>query len=280
MNLRSFLILTIILSTILMGLSIWNKISSPPISKIDHKITIPTNPISQQPKIPDLVFKINEKNSKIKSLQCDDMDVYIWQNGIRIRLTGEIYYDKSDNFRMFVNSILGKELDLGSNKDVFWYWSRRNDREGLYYARYEDFFSTRLKTPFNPIFLRTSFGIDTLPTENVNFAENDNGLLVITKSKNSTGQTINKYTFINKKTELIEGYLIAYENGTKSASAEILEYQNGLPKNILFHYYEEDKIMRFDLRNNTINSFIDNEKFSMPNIKPQINMGEVIQYNN
>jgi len=280
MNLRPFLIASIIFTTILMGLATWNKISSPPVSEIDQKIFIPTDPISQQPKIPDLVFKVNERNSKIKSLQCSDMDVHVWQNGVRVRLAGEVYYDKSKNFRMFVNSILGKELDLGSNEDVFWYWSRRSNREGLYYARYEDFFRTRLKTPFNPVFLRTSFGIDILPIENAEFAEGDSGLLIMTKSKNSTGQVINKYTFVNKKTELIEGYLVTYENGTKSASAEILEYENDLPKTILFHYYEEDKIMRLNLKNVTINSFIDVENFDMPNIKPQINMGEVIQYEN
>lgn len=277
MKLRPFLVAGIVILTVLMGFAIWYKIinvGSPPTSHIDQKIEVPKEPPPKPQKIPELVLKVNQKNAQIQSLRCQNVDVKVWQDGMRVRLESEVYYEKPMNFRMFISSILGRELDMGANEEVFWYWSRRNKHDGLFYARYEDFFSTRLKTPFNPVFLRASFGIDVLDTENAKFVENEKGILVVTQSKNAMGKTVNNYTFINRTTELIEGYLVAYEDGTKSASAEILEHEGGLPKKILFTYYEEDKVMYIELNNTQVNVSIDPSRFQMPNIKPQINMGE------
>lgn len=276
MKSRLILIAIILVLTALMGFTAWYKIANvgePPISEIDQKIHPPA-PEEAKPKVPDLVHKVNQRNAQIRSLRCDDMDVRVWENGMRVRLSGEVYYEKDLRFRMFVKSVLGKELDMGSNDTEFWYWSRRSNPSGVYWAKYEDFFSTRLKTPFNPVFLRASFGVDILPIENAKFVENEKGVLVVTQSKNSMGKVVNKYTFINKQTELIEGYLIVYEDGTKSASAEILEHQGGLPKKILFTYYEENKIMSLELKDAQMNVPIDSTKWERPNTQPQINMGE------
>jgi len=279
MKLRPFLVAATVFLTGFMCFTIWYKIvnvGEPPVSKIDEKIHVQTEPIETQPKpvVPELVLKLNQKNSQIHSLRCENMDVKVWQDGMRVHLSGEVYYEKPLKFRMFISSIFGKELDLGANEEVFWYWSRRNKREGLFYARYEDFFNTRLKTPFGPVFLRASFGVDELPTENAKFVEDEKGVLVVVQSKNSMGKSVNKYTFINKQTELIEGYLISYEDGKKSASAEIMEHENGLPKKILFTYYEEDQIMQLELSNIQMNASIDGKMWQIPSIQPQINMGE------
>lgn len=169
---NKILVATIIGMFFLMGIVFWLKLKEPA-PKVGCPPIIPNmidktgfDRVSDQPIVPCEVNAVNFRNETIKSFSCSDMEVKLWEGGMRIRLQGSLYYEKPKGFRMRINSVFGEEVDLGSNDDVFWYWSRRNKRKGLYYAHHEDFQKTRLKTPFNPLFIRASLGLDLIHFEN------------------------------------------------------------------------------------------------------------------
>ena len=105
-----------------------------------------------------IIEAINLKNSKIKTFYCDDIKIKAIKK-LTVNLKGKIYFEKDKNFRMFTSSILGKESDIGSNDNQFWFWSRKMNPPALHYAKYEDIYKTRLKTPFHPIWTIECLGI-------------------------------------------------------------------------------------------------------------------------
>lgn len=233
-----------------------------------------TPPPAPDQKPPLLIQEINQRNALIQSYSCDDIEVKIWQKGLRFRLTGTIAYQKSPNFRMEIESRFGKELDLGSNDKVFWYWSRRDKQPGLYYAAYEDYQKTRLKTPFNPIFMRQSLGLEEIQVNNTKIVESDKDMVVTEQRFNSIGQPVLFAIFIDKENKRVSGVMITDMNNKPLASAEIQAYQDGLPSQILYMWYEEDKALQLILKSPRCNSQIPPERWALPSYTPTVNMAE------
>jgi hypothetical protein len=84
------------------------------------------------------------------SLRCDHVVVTV--DGIR--LTGWLRFQSPRRLRLVLFSAFGKELEMGSNDRQFWFWCKRTKRVALYYAEHGQ--KTRLKAPFNPLFVLRS----------------------------------------------------------------------------------------------------------------------------
>lgn len=224
--------------------------------------------------IPDIVQKINARNANIGTFLAENMEVKIWERNMRFKLRGELFYKKDAFFRMKISSILGKEVDLGANDQVFWYWSRRDPQPGLYYARYEDYASTRLKTPFNPVFLRESLGLSQIETNNAQFISKDGFTSVSRVIINALGNQVIYSIFINEQLQRIEGCLITDLQYKPLASCEIQKFSGDLPQRILFVWHEEDKVMLLEFDDPKVNVEIDDSQWELPRHEPKINMAE------
>lgn len=235
-----------------------------------------TIPDQTQPKVdlPPVVQLINGRNAQIKSLGCDDMEMKVWLNGHRYRLTGSLYYAKPKSFRMEISSILGKEVDVGSNDKLFWYWSRRDKNPGLHFASHADISKTRLKTPFNPMFLRATLGLEILPAENVKVMEKGDNIMLVYPRQNAMGEPILFSVFINKTRKQVDGYLVTNKAGTNIAACEVQEYSGDVPVKILYNWYEENRVMLMTLNRPVLNPTMPPSVFQMPNITPKKNMAE------
>src|SRR5690606_29557898 len=151
-----------------------------------------------------------------------------WHGGHRFSLNGALSYEKPFGFRFVMSSFLSKELDLGSNDEHFWYWSKRDRTPGLYWAKYEDYNKTRLKAPFNPMFMRASLGLEPIEIDVAVITESDDDIRAMYPQVDSMGNPIFFSTIINKERKEIDGYLIFNKDGTILASCEIQEKINGL----------------------------------------------------
>lgn len=227
-----------------------------------------------QEKYTDLIEEINQKNSKIVNFSCSDVELKLWENNKRIKLKGTIDYCKPIGFRMQVYSFLGKELDLGSNEKIFWYWSKRDPRPGVYWSVYEDFPKTRLKTPFNPMFIRATLGLEKIDLNNCKITENEDDLMLTYPQSNSVGDPIQFSILINKKLKVITGFLISNNQGEYLAVCEIQSILNNFPNKILYTWKEEKKTMSITLNNPQFNVAKEEIAFKMPDYIPQINMAD------
>jgi hypothetical protein len=226
------------------------------------------------PAPPPVIAEVNERNAQIKSFVCEDVSIRFLQKGIKLRLNGRLYYEKDRKFRYTVTSIVGQEVDVGSNDKEFWFWSKRMNPSSLYFAKHEDFAKSRMRTPFSPFLLMDSLGMSNLNVDTGKIVETNKSYIWVEPGKNSIGQPISRMTFINKKTKLIDGFTICNEAGSVIASGEVTEYKDGLPKQILYVWAEENLSMLMDLKNPKTNVPIDPSLFNRPNIQPQVDMGK------
>src|SRR5687768_10455147 len=72
------------------------------------------------PEAARLAKAITDRNSGIRTYSAS---IFIVCGKARAR--GEILLEKPGRFRLKVSSILGQEMDIGSNDTHFWFWSKR-----------------------------------------------------------------------------------------------------------------------------------------------------------
>lgn len=77
-------------------------------------------------------------------------------------LTAEIAVERPRRFRFRAGTgLLGPELDLGSNDELFWFWAQRSPEPGVFYARHDQFAVSRARAmiPVEPATLVEALGL-------------------------------------------------------------------------------------------------------------------------
>jgi len=255
------------------GFLFWLKLNEPRPSTVITEKQQQLTQIEQTTRIPEVVGEFNKINSQITSFDGSDMIVKIWENGMRLKVSGSMYYEKPLSFRMKVRSIMGEEMDMGSNNEHFWYWSRRDKHPGLYYASYADYFKTRLKTPFNPVFLRESLGLDQIDPTGAKIVEKENDVMLVWPKITATGQKVLYSVFLNKQTKRMDGIVVTDLNGKPLTSCDV-EYDGVLPKRIVYDWQEEQRSLVLEFRRPAMNQSLSPNHWQMPDYTPKINMAE------
>lgn len=218
--------------------------------------------------------EINARNENIRNFDCDNLRVIAQMPGKRpARIHGYLSYEKERKFRLELSSLLGSELDIGSDGNVFWFWSRRIKEPGLYWAYHKDFNKTRLKTPFNPFWLSHCLGIDKIDYKDAVIDSTGSKWRVIKNTINAKNEPVTAVIYIDPKRKLITGHGMYERDGTLAASSEIEAFEkNGMPSKMTFMWYKEDASMVWTLNNTRLNVGINPSRWEMPNRTPKIDM--------
>lgn len=119
----------------------------------------PTAPVVFQtrPTADDIVRAVNSNSAPIRQLSSDSASVSA--AGFP-PLRADLAFERPRNFRLRA-SLLGPELDVGSNSDLFWMWLKHSPEPGVFYARHERFATSpaRQLLPLDPSLVVDSFGL-------------------------------------------------------------------------------------------------------------------------
>jgi hypothetical protein len=224
--------------------------------------------------ISEVCVKINEKMDKIKNIHCKRMPI-IYSKNARLNLNGEMGYEYG-NFRLRINHFLsGKEMDMGSNQEVFWFWSKRAKPAALYYSYHKDINKTFLKTVLSPEWVIKSLYVNKINTEDAEFIKkNDNCFFIRKKIRDHNDQEFIYVVLIDKNKEIILGKYLYNLEGKLSASTEYSNFKNGNPNLMTINWHEENIKISFDLRHAEYNVQIDKSLWDPPNIKNKINLAK------
>lgn len=228
--------------------------------KIDTKVNIP------------IIDSINVVNTGVTNISSNLKVITQIADKLPMRLFGSLKYEKERNFKLELSSFLASELKIGSNKDNFWFWVGRMDKPGLYWSSYDNFTKTRLKNPFNPIWLSRCLGLNKIDYHNAVVDQSGERWRVVEKAVNAHGQSITIVTYIDPKRSLITGHGIYDINNVLEASSEIKEFDNNLPSMITFIWHKENASMVWRFNHTLINTNMSSESWSMPSLKPKIDM--------
>lgn len=203
----------------------------------------------------NVIQKYNDKINKIETFSAE-IDA---SNGIDAKMT----YDKKTNqFQFVAFSTLGKEMDIGTNKEFFWFWSKRYDTK-LYYAEKTNIDKCNLKPQFNPNFLIKIIGLE--PIENI----------IQTSSGFMAFQELDKMVYICQINQYPISHVL-YNNNQTIAFAKIISTQeiDGyiFPKQVELKLPEENLSISWTFKNIQINTLRDH-KWIVPDIKPKILIG-------
>ena len=218
-----------------------------------------------------LIDEININNSKIKNIISNNVEVKI--SGIPFKLKARIAYEKTINFRMVIQSFVGKEVDVGSNSNEFWFWSRRMNPPYLHYASYPNLYKCGLKEAFHPLWMVESLSIGTITGAHIR--ETPKYLLITEKRISTENTEVTKLTLVNKELKAIVGHYLL-DNGRFVISAEVKSFSHTegyyIPKRIVTIWYDENVILTWNLNEIRVNEKIDPSNWQMPYYKNKIDM--------
>jgi hypothetical protein len=241
----------------------------------------PTDQISKQEKpqpvheIYEIIKTINDKNAKIKSIYVADMPIRLQQGRVTAKVSGELAMEKDKNFRLKVtHKITGKEMDIGSNNQYFWFWSKRMTPPSLHYAKHEDLNKTMLRTALNPNWMMESLSVGNISTDNIEVAKFKGFWAVIQARTGNMGEPVTVMTLIDPTQKVVVGRYLYNQNGRMIASTEYQDFSGSVPRKILIIWYEEAIILDWDLSGSQINVGISPAFWAMPDMRNKIDMGK------
>lgn len=215
--------------------------------------------ITARPPTPtyEALVLLNSRNQLIKNIVFNKIKVKV--EGFN--LDSKLFYEKSLRFRMINWSILGKETDIGSNDSFFWFWSKRMSPPAVYWAKHEDLYKTRLKTPFHPLWMMEIIGVNTIDLENSTVFEHGHDLAIVQHKLSVLGQPIVRIYLVDPVKQAFIGHYIYDVNGKLVVSAEINTFQEiagyHLPKSMTINWVEENIQINWELDTPLINCQID-----------------------
>jgi hypothetical protein len=122
---------------------------------------LPANATADQ-----VVHYLNQNVAKIENWRATDVKIRATNAP---PLSGDLTVERDHRFRLVVNSLVGNEVDFGSNDQHFWLWMKRQQPAGVYYAAHEDLATARqnLPIPFEPDWLMQALGIQPIDAHGV-----------------------------------------------------------------------------------------------------------------
>jgi hypothetical protein len=153
-------------------------------------------PPAEVPQVVDLVSYLNTNSQSIPGIQCDNVTLTCQQGmGLPISLDGRLRCQGPRNFRMSGDSFVGREVDLGSNDQEFWYWIKRGDPFQVYcsYQALEQGKVQKMPFPFQPDWVLEAMGLGKYgPASKYEMTYDDTTLKLIEKTRSPQGQPVRK----------------------------------------------------------------------------------------
>ncbi|RTK96685.1 MAG: hypothetical protein EKK64_03610 [Neisseriaceae bacterium] len=230
-------------------------------------------------KIKKSIQRINEKNQRVKSIIAENMFIKVNQR-TSVSVFGNLTMEKPKNFRLKIwHSITGIEMDIGSNQDIFWFWSKRMNPPILYFSKHENINKTMLKAPLNPIWIMESLGLNSIDLKDKEFKKIEDKWAIIEKNKSSTGELVRIATLIDIERDLILGKYLYNNSFNLIASTEIKtttidpNTDSSIPKEILIIWYDENISMECKFSKIHTNLKIKEQTWERPFVKNSLEMG-------
>lgn len=151
--------------------------------------------------IEDIVGHVNQQVAQLDGWTADKIKIDARMGPYHMPLEANLHVQKPQNLRLLVTSLAGQELELGSNDEHFWYWSRQDNPKLLMYCAHSemDVAQQRLEIPFEPDWLLEVLSIRPIDAERVTLqkAPNSRAYSLVTHSRAPSGHPIKRITVVD-----------------------------------------------------------------------------------
>lgn len=121
---------------------------------------LPPEAFIETPTLDEVVYAVNANTDRVEQLETEDAALRV--EGIPT-LRANLAYQRPQDFRLRaqLSQFTGRELDMGSNDELFWFWVRRDEQPSVYYARHAEFAASPMRelVPLEPNRLVAALGL-------------------------------------------------------------------------------------------------------------------------
>jgi len=125
-----------------------------------HQQDLPPEAFVDRPALQDVIYVVNANSDRVQQLQTESASLRV-EGAPALR--ANLAFERPRNFRLRAElfQFTGRELDVGSNQDVFWFWVRRDEHPAVYFARHDQFRTSPARDliPIEPERLIESLGL-------------------------------------------------------------------------------------------------------------------------
>ena len=127
------------------------------------RATGPQAPVVMQPNATaqQIVAAVNQNTGRVRTYSTSTAKFSVPGMAALPILRGNIALERPHRFRLAANSIVGPEIDLGSNDQELWFWVKRNSSPALYFCRHDQFATSgaRQMLPIDPTWIGDALGL-------------------------------------------------------------------------------------------------------------------------
>ena len=126
----------------------------------DTQKDLPPEVFLESPPLDQVIQVINSNTDRIQQLQTENATLKVQGTPT---LRANIAFERPRNFRLRAElfQFTGREVDLGSNDQLFWFWVRRDVQPAVYFAQHDQFITSggAQLVPVEPLRLVESMGL-------------------------------------------------------------------------------------------------------------------------
>ncbi len=224
------------------------------------------------PRIEEVVAHLNQNTDRIQSWRSNSVKIHANQWS----LSGTLAVEKGRHVRLVVSSPLGNEVDLGSNDERFWVWSRRMD-PAFVTCKHENMDVARqaLGVPFEPDWLMEALGVAPLPTTGVTMEADPSNrqARLVQQVTTAHGRPLRRVVLVDLKRGIVVEHSLYDYDGKRVALAKLgghrLDKASGvvLPHRVMLDWPQTQMSMTMEINKIQINpSSIPNQVWKMPDL--------------
>lgn len=214
-------LLSVVLSGCVSG-CVWNT----PWLRREPETRLPTNLTKTE-----LVAHLNDNIRRVGSWRSTNVRILAKGPGVlSIPLSGKIAVENPRNFRLTVESFVGREADFGSNSDRLWIWMRLGNVKEIVTCRHDqiDRLQNRLPIPFQPDWMMEALGIVPIDETGMTMLPPDpqTGLIRLVSMQSVPGRRpVQRIILVDPSNGRIVAHSLLDELGNMIARAELDDYK-------------------------------------------------------
>jgi hypothetical protein len=186
---------------------------------------------AREPKAADLVEFQNANARRVQAVQCNKVEMDVRQGtDSPIGISAMLVCEKPRNFRLKGVIVGNPAVDIGSNGDEFWFWTKdpNGGESPLYRCGYTDMASgqARMPIPFNPDMVACMLNIaEYKPNARYEVRQDAKVIELIEPTKSLQGQDVFKVTVFSRDRQRVVAYMLKDKQGKDIYTASIEETQ-------------------------------------------------------
>jgi len=194
---------------------------------------LPPPAFERPPTLEEVISAVNRNTAAVNSLSSDTVTLRVEGPDLLTKaippLRGNLAWEAPHNFRLTarLSSLTGTEVDIGSNPELFWIWSRwleppPGQPPAIFYARHDEFAHSPLRqlAPIEPRQIVEALGLTHLPPDARYQGPNrlGNGLVEITMTTESPQGQLTRTLLVHEQYGWVEQQHLTGADGQPIAS--------------------------------------------------------------